>query len=62
MLLLQMPGSKTEKLAWDCAFKQAVYFLTPKDVGRSLTTLKYTISFSSATGELDMTFSGLYID
>lgn len=55
-----MPGSGNEKLEWDPSFKQGVYFLTPRDVSRSLTKLEYTVSFNSATGELDMTFSGVY--
>ena len=57
--LFQVPGSKSEKLEWDPSCKQGVYFLSPKDVGRGLKSLKYHVEFSTTSGNLEMTFSGI---
>lgn len=57
--LFQKPGSKFEKLEWDPSFKQAVYFLSPRDISRSLVKLEYSVQFSSSSGDIEMTFSGV---
>lgn len=57
---MQAPGSKSEALEWDPGYKQAVYFLCPKDTSRSLLKLEYTLEFISTTGNLEMAFSGIY--
>ena len=47
-------------LEWDPGFKQAVYFLAPKYINKSLIKLDYHIEFSSSSGNIDMTFSGIH--
>ncbi len=57
--VLQKPSS-SKKLEWNPSFKQAVYFLTPKDTSSAsnLVKLDYCVEFSSALGSMDITISG----
>ena len=58
--LLQCPEQLGEKLEWDPCFKQAVYFLPPNYVNQSLLSLKYSVDFSTASGLLQLDFTGVH--
>ena len=58
--LLQEPGHFMEKLSWSPSHKQAVYFLPPQFVRRSLVNLNYFVTFSTDNGHLELAFTGVH--
>ena len=58
--LFQEPDRLGEKLQWDPCFKQAVYFLPPNYVNQSLVSLKYSVCFNTASGQLELDFTGVH--
>ncbi len=62
LLSPQEPKVMGEKLSWDPGYKQAVYFLPPHSVDGEGTvhSLKYSVRFQTATGQLNLLFSANY--